>query len=331
MGQQQLCARNLQPAPPARLLLFSVALRVLPFADWKVVTSDASVKPGGCVAGCQQGVRSVWPALFALGKTAAGRQQLSQTFRLCGKGVEGEADVQRLAAWLLNLWDTLAMGNFPYPSNYLVFQQTQNPSVTLPAWPFRAACSAFAGASASTPPTSLLQRMASAAAVLYNVTEDKTCYELPTDPNFDGIWDYQWCTERLPQETYFTITGTGDMFWPRPANRSAVDAKCMAKYGVNAKGGGWLAASGRFTSQAVSNIVFSNGQYDPWRSGGVLETPGPGVTAVDIAEGAHHLDLFFSNPADPPAVKKARAVEVAAIKAWVAGKAYPYEGATELR
>ena len=21
------------------------------------------------------------------------------------------------------------------------------------------------------------------------------CFDLPADPNFDGIWDYQWCTE----------------------------------------------------------------------------------------------------------------------------------------
>ena len=52
--------------------------------------------------------------------------------------MESAADVQRLAAWLLNLWDTLAMGNFPYPSNYLVYQQTHDASVRLPAWPFRA-------------------------------------------------------------------------------------------------------------------------------------------------------------------------------------------------
>lgn len=33
--------------------------------------------------------------------------------------------------------------------------------------------------------------------------------------------------------------------------------------------------------------------------------------------GAHHLDLMFSDPADPPAVRRVRDVEVAAIREWV--------------
>ena len=88
------------------------------------------------------------------------------------------------------------MGNFPYRSNYLVFQQTQDPSVTLPPWPFRVACAAFAGASATTSADALLGRMAEAAAVLYNASGHAACYDLPDDPSFDGIWDYQYCTVR---------------------------------------------------------------------------------------------------------------------------------------
>lgn len=41
------------------------------------------------------------------------------------------------------------------------------------------------------------------------------------------------------------------------------------------------------------------------------------LVAVVIPEGAHHLDLMFSNPADPPSVKAARALERAHIKAWI--------------
>ena len=46
-----------------------------------------------------------------------------------------------------------------------------------------------------------------------------------------------------------------------------------------------------------------------------------GATAVQsvlIAEGAHHLDLMFSNPHDPQCVKDARAMELSAIRSWVA-------------
>ena len=40
--------------------------------------------------------------------------------------------VQAVAFMLLNVWDTLAMGNFPFASDYLVFQQTGNANFTLP-------------------------------------------------------------------------------------------------------------------------------------------------------------------------------------------------------
>ena len=41
------------------------------------------------------------------------------------------------------------------------------------------------------------------------------------------------------------------------------------------------------------------------------------VTAVIIPDGAHHLDLMFSHPLDPPTVKQARAIERASIQQWI--------------
>mmetsp|Transcript_65599 Transcript_65599/g.179928 ORF Transcript_65599/g.179928 Transcript_65599/m.179928 type:complete len:208 (+) Transcript_65599:108-731(+) len=193
-----------------------------------------------------------------------------------------------------------------------------DPSVKLPPWPMRTACAPFAGLSGASSDAALLSAMAAAAGVLYNASDTLKCLELPADPNYDGIWDYQWCTERLPQETYFTIDGVRDMFWARPANGSAVDAKCAAKYGVHRKGR-WIAASSSFAAAGASNVIFSNGQYDPWRSGGVLTSPdaAAGLVAIEVPQGAHHLDLMFSNPADPPAVRAVRDKEVAIIRSWI--------------
>ena len=42
------------------------------------------------------------------------------------------------------------------------------------------------------------------------------------------------------------------------------------------------------------------------------------VVAVLIPEGAHHLDLMFSNPLDPPSVVAARDTQRAHMRAWVA-------------
>lgn len=42
------------------------------------------------------------------------------------------------------------------------------------------------------------------------------------------------------------------------------------------------------------------------------------LQAVVIAEGAHHLDLMFSQPDDPPSVTLARIVELQQISSWIA-------------
>ena len=58
----------------------------------------------------------------------------------------------------------------------------------------------------------------------------------------------------------------------------------------------------------------------PWSSGGVLtnETLPSSVVALVLPMGAHHLDLMFEDPADPPCVQEARLVEEAHIRQWIA-------------
>jgi lysosomal Pro-X carboxypeptidase len=67
--------------------------------------------------------------------------------------------------------------------------------------------------------------------------------------------------------------------------------------------------------------VFSNGDLDPWSTGGIMETLNPALPAVVIEEAGHHMDLFFSNPADTPSVLAARAFELKTIQQWLAAHA----------
>ena len=71
---------------------------------------------------------------------------------------------------------------------------------------------------------------------------------------------------------------------------------------------------------AASNIIFSNGEYDPWRSGGVLQNLSSSLVAIEVPQGAHHLDLFFSTPDDPPSLARVRDAEVALLRAWLDGE-----------
>eukprot|EP00041_Stephanoeca_diplocostata_P034459 m.1178327 g.1178327 ORF g.1178327 m.1178327 type:complete len:945 (+) comp24526_c0_seq3:702-3536(+) len=299
-------------------------------AYWQVVTRDAT-PAAGAAAGCDTNVRTAFQTIFALGATADGRKTLQQRLRICPHTpVANTSSVQRVAMTMLNAWDTMAMGNFPFPSDYLVFQQTGDSRFQLPAFPVRVACSHMGSAGGDH--DTLLDALQRATAVLYNVTKSLSCLELPADPEFDGIWDYQWCTELLPQETYFSLSGKTDMFWDQPMNMSAINEHCQKKYGVKPRAK-WIADEfgGMNGVQQSSNIVFTNGLFDPWSSGGVGvkiaaasadNTADFGINntvkAVVIPNGAHHLDLMFSTPHDPSDVLAARKVQLENIARWTA-------------
>ena len=50
----------------------------------------------------------------------------------------------------------------------------------------------------------------------------------------------------------------------------------------------------------------------------MLKNISDSLVAVIIPEGAHHIDLMFSNELDPPSVKQARAFQLDNIRKWIA-------------
>ncbi len=64
--------------------------------------------------------------------------------------------------------------------------------------------------------------------------------------------------------------------------------------------------------------MFSNGLLDPWSTGGFMESPSPSLPVVLVKDAGHHMDLFFSNPADTQSVLDARKTEIQAIRDWLA-------------
>lgn len=69
--------------------------------------------------------------------------------------------------------------------------------------------------------------------------------------------------------------------------------------------------------KGTSNIIFSNGLLDPLHRASPLESLSDSLIAIQIAEGAHHLDLRSANPADPPSVRYARYLEIKEIMKWI--------------
>lgn len=192
----------------------------------------------------------------------------------------------------------------------------------LPAWPVRAACDALADPELATgDPWVLLAAFNAASSVFNNATLDIACYDVPTDYWLDGIWDYQWCTESIPEESYFTTDGVNDMFMPRVFSQAFVEAHCLEAWGVTPRWEWMRAAYGNpsdWAAGGVTNIVFSNGLYDPWSSAGLKANLTDALPAVVIDVGAHHIDTFFADPADPKSVTDARSFEMQLVAQWTA-------------
>ncbi|XP_059850459.1 dipeptidyl peptidase 2 isoform X3 [Hypanus sabinus] len=162
--------------------------------------------------------------------------------------------------------------------------------------------------------------------MFYNSTGTKKCFDIYTeyqhcaDPTGCGLgsasqaWDFQVCTEvNLLYET----NNETDMFPVLPFTEGMRRSYCHSKWGVypNTE---WLKIQYWGEDfKAASNIIFSNGELDPWANGGILRNMTPSVVAYIIEGGAHHLDLRASNPADPQSVTIIRKRESSIISEWV--------------
>ncbi|CAM9276526.1 unnamed protein product [Phaeothamnion confervicola] len=299
-------------------------------------------------ATCRDAVRAAWGRLSALAGSAGGRKKAAAALGLCGVP-DSAADMVSLAQWLSDAFSFMAMGNFPYPSAYVL-----DGVGMLPAWPMRVSCarvveavagldgrssgaysrnggafvagrfgSADSNGSEDDETTRLLRGLGAAASVYYNASGAMTCLPFGTPVNnessIDGeLWNYQSCTEMVIP---MSMNGVTDMFWPAPWDEDAFEVGCRAQFGVTPKPYWAVTEYGGRSINTLSNVVFSNGLLDPWSGFGVdaaaAAAAGPDVMALPIANGAHHLDLMFSDPADPPSVVEARRVELAAVRRWI--------------
>uniref|UniRef100_A0A6B2L2S3 Lysosomal Pro-X carboxypeptidase n=1 Tax=Arcella intermedia TaxID=1963864 RepID=A0A6B2L2S3_9EUKA len=282
-----------------------------PSGYYAVVTSDASPR-------CQEVMRSVWEMMESLSQTPQGLSTLSGAFQLCSP-VESWGEVSSLLfPWISGASSFLAMGDYPYPSSYIT-----NGGCLLPPWPMDAACAHLEAIPNGAKPEVVLQALREFAGTFYNCSKDLSCFDIKGSVNnqtlLDGLlWDYLWCAE-ITQP--FAQNGRTDMFWPLPFNLSESEAACAQSWGVALRPE-WATVEfgGRRALRQASNILFTNGQLDPWKAGGVRESLAPSVEAIVIEKAAHHLDLMFSNPLDPPSVLQARAAQLAHIKQWIEEK-----------
>jgi hypothetical protein len=89
-----------------------------------------------------------------------------------------------------------------------------------------------------------------------------------------NMWDYQWCTEQFMPNSR---DGVHDIFWNDPWNETAARLGCQQEWGVEPRPLWADTEWGGKNLPSLTNVVFSNGLYDPWHGAGVLKSLGPTV------------------------------------------------------
>jgi lysosomal Pro-X carboxypeptidase len=267
---------------------------------------------------CSSDIHADFRAVAEYATSTHGRDIIQKSLNLCG-ALETADAVEGVLNYAVAAATYMAMTDYPYPADFLQ---------PMPGYPANYTCTLGADYAKQrgqpqeqTPHNSgELPWLHALLAVYYNSSgQAGTCFNTSgsVSPSLGmQAWDYQACTELvLPTGS----NGIDDCLPAQPFNLTALEEYCAVTWNVVPDiGWGERWGAGEFMAGAASNIVFSNGNLDPWSPYGVLQVPPNGrVTAVMIEGGAHHLDLRGPNPADPPSVLKARALEEASILQWI--------------
>ena len=165
-------------------------------------------------------------------------------------------------------------------------------------------------------------------------TSSNTCTLSPSSFDAGTAWNALVCNEGINLVNWWAQGVGNDLYWPPNQSKDASYeemvsgslAYCpylrgLGLYGLPEKGDDWSfwldTAYGGTRLEYASNIVYSQGNLDPWSPAGVRTDPSTAaaaakprvlsrdgsVSSVLIDMGGHHLDLFWPTDQDPDSVR----------------------------
>ncbi|KAI5722701.1 hypothetical protein M8J76_012307 [Diaphorina citri] len=260
---------------------------------------------------CEENIRNSWTFINTKLQTDSGRVEFSREWNLCSS-LKTQVDVAIFKRYLSDMYTTMAMTNYPYPSNFLT---------PLPGNPVKTFCESFVSGLGDAPDgnaTDILSALKHATDIFtqHEGRQDSpVCLDYQAaSPIVIPAWHYQTCTELL-----FPFCATPDtMYEPYDWNLAAYSNACEELFGVRPDLSIIPKMFGDRRIEFTSNVIFSNGLKDPWSAGGVHRNLSDSIVAILIPDSAHHLDLRGSNPLDPPSVVTARHTYEEYFRTWIA-------------
>nr|XP_023878125.1 lysosomal Pro-X carboxypeptidase-like isoform X1 [Quercus suber]POE78791.1 lysosomal pro-x carboxypeptidase [Quercus suber] len=273
-----------------------------PFSFNNIVTKDFRSESENCY----KVLKGSWDQIENKANQPGGLEALRKSFKICKNYISASS----LESWLSTAYYYTAMTDYPTPSNFIR---------PLPAYPVKQMCKAIDN---PTTGNDTFAKLYGAANIYYNHSGTATCFDLAddSDPHGLGGWQWQACTEMvMPTSGNNKESILPESLWNYDNRVTA----CKLVYDVVPRPN-WITIEfgghdiKRVLKRFGSNIIFFNGLRDPWSGGGVLKNISKSIVAIVAKEGAHHVDLRFSNKEDPEWLKDVRKQEVNIIAKWIA-------------
>lgn len=269
---------------------------------YQVVTKDFA----GYSDSCPESIRKSWSIIRKKAKTEEGRKWLNERFSICEEDhLKEENEVDKLIIYIRNAYESMSMTDYPNAADFLQ---------PLPPYPIKEACRFLSASNADE--ETLLGNIYSAVSVFYNYSGQVPCTSF-TPNEMDHGWNIQACSEMVMP---ICANGKTDMFEPMNFDLKNLSDYCFKKYGIRPQPTLAIREWGGRNLGTASNIIFSNGDRDPWSVGGVLSLPpsaSKSLHVINISHACHHEDLRSLGPNDTVYLIQAREQEKSIIQEWI--------------